>query len=335
MSDDLNQINVKITCPDCYSKWQVSENFLNSYKNVSKKDLARQLCTCNSNVKIPSPLDQKSYSSRLIKVIKERKKEENKKLPYLWSSMTKNNIFVDNVEEKLPETTTLTKQGGIMCKVFSPYKYIPQWRLPFLYFGKFHEKVKEIEKSIDKSKLNKKYILLKHKCQKDLRDLPEWETKFNFISDYNVDHDNSYTILRALKERDSWYIDFLSERLISILDKRKEITLCRIPSSKKDNISGCDDLINVLASKSSLLTDGSKCLQRIESIPSAHQGGIRDFDQHIKTTKVFNLHLIENKDVLLIDDITTSGTSIDAFTQILINAKPNTLTAFVYGITIS
>ena len=331
MSNDLEQVNIKIACPVCYSKWEVSENSLN---NVSKAEFARQICGCNTEVKIPNALVQKSYSSRLNKIIKESKREENKKLPYLWSTMTKNNIFIDHVEEKLPETITLTKRRGIMCKIFSPYKYIPQWRLPFLYFGKFHEKVKEIENSVDKSKLNKKYILLKHKCQKNLKNLPDWEIKFDFIPDYSVDHDNSYTILRALKERDPWYIDFLSERFISILDKRKEVTLCRIPSATKDKISGCDDLINVLASKSSLLTDGSKCLQRIESIPSAHQGGIRDFDQHIKTAKIFNSHLIENKDVLLIDDITTSGTSIDAFTHMLLLAKPKTLTTFVYGVTI-
>ena len=93
-------------------------------------------------------------------------------------------------------------------------------------------------------------------------------------------------ILRALKERDPWYIDFLSDRLISVLDKKREITLCRIPSATKDKISGCDDLINVLASKSPLLTDGSKCLQRIESIPAAHQGGKRDFDQDIKSSYI-------------------------------------------------
>ena len=325
---------VRITCPYCYSKWQVSKYFLNLNKNASKADLAKQLCTCVNKVKIASSLDVDSYFSRLSKIIKERKEKDKKKLPGAWLSMTKNNIFVDNVEEKLPETTLFTKQGGLICKIFSPYKYMPQWRLTLAYLKEFHEKVKDIENSVDKSKLNKKYILLKHKCQKNLKNLPDWETKFDFIPDYSVDHDNSYTILRALKERDPWYIDFLSERLISILDKKKEITLCRIPSATKDNISGCDDLINILASKSSLLTDGSKCLQRIESIPAAHQGGKRDFDQHIKSTKIINSHLIENKNVLLIDDIKTKGISIDAFTHILLRAKPKTLTIFVYGITI-
>ena len=54
----------------------------------------------------------------------------------------------------------------------------------------------------------------------------------------------------------------------------------------------------------------------------------------MKTTKIINSNLIEDKNVLLIDDITSSGISIDAFTQILINAKPKTLTTFVFGSTI-
>ena len=90
----------------------------------------------------------------------------------------------------------------------------------------------------------------------------------------------------------------------------------------------------ITSSKSSLLTDGSKCIQRVKTIPKAHKGGERNFDQHIKTSKINNLNLIENKNVLLIDDIKTSGTSIDAFTQMLLKAKPKTLTTFVFGITI-
>ena len=322
---------VKITCPLCYQNWTVSKHFLDNNKNVRKTELAKQLCTCVNKTKYPTISETRSYSTRLDRIIDISKKKANYVTPYLWSTMTKNNIFVNNVEEML-STKMMTKEKGIICKIFSPYKYIPERLLPFSYMGKFHETVKEIEQNVDKNKLNKKYILLKHKCQKDFRNLPDWK-KFNFISDYNEDHDSSYTILRGLKERDPWYLDFLSDRLFSIFDKKKEITLCRIPSATKDKISGCDDLIERLSSKSTLLTDGSKCLQRIESITPAHKGGRRNIDQHIKSTKLINSHLIENKNILLIDDIKTSGKSIDAFTQILINAKPKTLTTFVFGIT--
>ena len=323
---------VKITCPLCYQNWTVSKHFLDNNKNVRKTELAKQLCTCVNKTKYPTISQTRSYSKRLDRIIDTSKKKADYSAPYLWSTMIKNNIFVKNVDAML-SNKTFTKQNGVQCKIFSPYNYIPQNRLPFSYMGKFHETVQEIEKNADKTKLNKKYILLKHKCQKDFRNLNEWN-KFNFVPDYCKDHDSSYAILRALKERDAWYLEFLVDRLFSILDKKKEITLCRIPSSEKDKISGCDDLIEKLSSKSSLLTDGSKCIQRIKTIPKAHKGGIRNFDQHIKTSKINNLNLIENKNVLLIDDIKTSGTSLDAFTHILLKAKPKTLTTFVFGITV-
>jgi len=83
MSNDLEQVNIKIACPVCYSKWEVSENSLN---NVSKAEFARQICGCNTEVKIPSALVQKSYSSRLNKVIKESKREEENSMKILSSA---------------------------------------------------------------------------------------------------------------------------------------------------------------------------------------------------------------------------------------------------------
>ena len=326
----------KIECPGCNEKITVSYFFLKfqleGYSNskARKAEIAKSLCNCFNKVKNPTKEEKKNYSSRLEKIINKPSKTSH--LLNLWTTMTYNNIFINNVEKKV-NTEMITKQNGIMCKIFFPYKYIPENRLSFSYMGKFHETVKEIEKNVDNTKLNKKYILLKHKCHKDFKNLNEWN-KFNFVPDYSNDHDSSYVILRALKEKDTWYLEFLADRLFSILDKKKEITLCRIPSSNKDKISGCDDLIKKLSSKSSLLIDGSKCLQRLESIIPAHKGGIRSFDQHIKTSKINNLNLIENKNILLIDDIKTSGTSIDAFTHMLLKAKPKTLTTFVFGITI-
>ena len=213
---------VKITCPLCYQNWTVSKHFLDNNKNVRKTELAKQLCTCVNKTKYPTISETRSYSTRLDRIIDVSKKKANYVTPYLWSTMTKNNIFVNNVEEILPATTMMKKENGIIFKIFSSYKYIPERLLTFSYMGKFHETVKEIEQNVDKNKLNIKYILLKHKCQKDFRNLPDWK-KFNFISDYNEDHDSSYTILRGLKERDPWYLDFLSDRLFSIFDKKNKV----------------------------------------------------------------------------------------------------------------
>ena len=79
--------------------------------------------------------------------------------------MIKNNIFVNNVDEML-SNKTFTKQNGVQCKIFSPYNYIPQNRLPFSYMGKFHETVQEIEKNVDKHQEDKFSIVINNSIGK-------------------------------------------------------------------------------------------------------------------------------------------------------------------------
>ena len=45
--------------------------------------------------------------------------------------------------------------------------------------------------------------------------------KFKFVPGHNIDHDNSYIIMRALKNRDKKYINFLSKALNTILKNKK------------------------------------------------------------------------------------------------------------------
>ena len=69
-----------ITCPVCNTEHKVSKYYLDVNKNVSKADLAKQLCTCVNKVNIPSSLDVDSYLSRLSKIIKEKKEKDKKKI---------------------------------------------------------------------------------------------------------------------------------------------------------------------------------------------------------------------------------------------------------------
>ena len=97
--------------------------------------------------------------------------------------------------------------------------------------------------------------IFKFKCQKDLKSSEYWNNKFKFVPGHNEDHDNSYIIMRALKNRDKKYINFLSKALNTILKKQK-ITLCRIPSSKVSKPNGCEDLIRELCRINPELEDG-------------------------------------------------------------------------------
>ena len=140
--------------------------------------------------------------------------------------------------------------------------------------------------------------------------------------------------MRALKNRDKKYINFLSKALNNILKKQK-ITLCRIPSSKVSKTNGCEDIIRELCKINPEFEDASQSIKRTEDIVSAHLGGKRNEELHKKTSSISDLELFNNKDVLLIDDIITTGASARAYSQLIEEkTNPKSLNLLIFGKTI-
>ena len=80
---------------------------------------------------------------------------------------------------------------------------------------------------------------------------------------------------------------------ISIL-KKQILTLCRIPSSKKDKVNGCDDLIEELCKLNPEFINGSKSIQRTKDIKAAHLGGKRDMAMHQNTSIIKDINPFTN-----------------------------------------
>ena len=94
-------------------------------------------------------------------------------------------------------------------------------------------------------------------------------------------------------------------------------------------------LILEIAHFSVTVFNASKNIRRIKDILPAHRGGIRDVELHLATSEIIDQDLFNNKDVLLIDDIITTGTSAVAFTKLIMNkTKPKSLNTFVFGKTL-
>lgn len=74
-------------------------------------------------------------------------------------------------------------------------------------------------------------------------------------------------------------------------------------------------------------------LVRIESIPSAHSGGVRDKAKHIQTITV-NKKPDPNIPTIILDDVTTTGSTMDACYEILSNAGVKTLYKIAIGKTV-
>ncbi len=291
-----------LICPSCNSKHEVSNYYIKENNITSLEDLAKQLCTCLNIIEvseITEPTDQE---------------------------LLENTIFNDKAFKQLNKKTNL--RGNLI--VYSVYNYIPMNRLNFNYLKEFHSAVLDIE-SIFSNKWNKKELLLKFKCQKDLRSSRYWEDKFKFVPGHNEDHDNSYIIMRALKNRDKKYINFLSKALNTILKKQK-ITICRIPSSKVSKPNGCEDLIGELCKINPEFENASQSIKRTQDIIPAHLGGYRDEELHKKSSSISDLELFNNKDVLLIDDIITTGKSAIAYSELIKEkTNPKSLNLLIFG----
>lgn len=66
--------------------------------------------------------------------------------------------------------------------------------------------------------------------------------------------------------------------------------------------------------------DGSGCLVRTQKHEKLAHGGDRSKDSHIKSMEIRNASLIKGKNVLLLDDVTTSGNSLEAGCELLLKA---------------
>lgn len=67
-------------------------------------------------------------------------------------------------------------------------------------------------------------------------------------------------------------------------------------------------------------TDASVCLVRMEKIAKLAGGGNRSVDVHLRTIAVVRPDLIRGRDVLVLDDVTTSGNSLTACQRLLLDA---------------
>lgn len=100
---------------------------------------------------------------------------------------------------------------------------------------------------------------------------------------------------------------------------KQNVLIAVVPSSDSNKIdTGIKELGRLLAENGRI--DATSCLVRHTSVPKAANGGPRDVHTHINSIKVQNASLIQGKEVILLDDITTSGSSLEACKQLLLNA---------------
>jgi predicted amidophosphoribosyltransferase len=137
----------------------------------------------------------------------------------------------------------------------------------------------------------------------------------------NTEHDEQSMQILRLKARNRQAIASYYSIIEPLLGQGFSIAVIPSCDSTK-TMSGIRDLAQLLARNSRI--DATSCLVRHTTIPKLAHGGDRGVEVHSGSINVVNINLIRDREVLLLDDITTTGNSFKAC-RILIEKNGATL----------
>ena len=122
----------------------------------------------------------------------------------------------------------------------------------------------------------------------------------------------------------SYFADFLGRIVVA------NVPIAVVPSHDPASVeSGLRSLVRLLASGGRI--DASECLVRTVKIEKLAHGGDRSVQTHLNSITVVRPELIQGRDVLLLDDITTTGNSLIACQQLLMQAGASRVQRMAFG----
>lgn len=139
-------------------------------------------------------------------------------------------------------------------------------------------------------------------------------------------------LILDVKQQKEKGIDHFERELKKMLAQNKKYVVCIIPTHEKGNKpSGTKCIAKRLCN--SHIIDGTDVLQRTKYVPPKKDGGTRNIEQEIYSLKVINEHIIKDQQVLLLDDVSTSGTSLNAGRHLLSSNGAKLVVKFSLGLT--
>lgn len=119
-------------------------------------------------------------------------------------------------------------------------------------------------------------------------------------------------------------------RLRKLLGQHPYVVCC-VPSSNPANINpGIREFARQLALELESL-DGTSCLRRTVRIRPMHARGQRDQSVHLESIAVVDRELFVDRDVLLCDDVVTSGSTLEAGRKLLLQGGARSVTTLALG----
>ncbi|MEG4575388.1 phosphoribosyltransferase family protein [Microcoleus sp. N3A4] len=158
-----------------------------------------------------------------------------------------------------------------------------------------------------------------------------WQGEENDYFDYFSEK------ILELKNKEKTSIDFWFKELKKHLKMDESFAIAVVPSHSSGNqVSGIHLVAQKLAkSLPEQINDATLCLIRVKNIDRLSTGGNRELYIHFQSMEVINLELIQNKNVLLLDDVSTSGNSLRAGKELLLKAGASKVKCVALGKTVT
>lgn len=155
---------------------------------------------------------------------------------------------------------------------------------------------------------------------------------YRIYGDKNPDfNDFSGSILNLKENKDIDTQIFFQKMNVGLYSGN--VVICVVPSSNSNKVdSGIKKLAQKFANFGDRI-DGTSCLRRHTSVPKAAHGGSRDVETHLRSIEVTNNVIIRDREVILLDDVCTSGSSLTACEILLKNAGASNVHKVVIGLT--
>lgn len=179
-----------------------------------------------------------------------------------------------------------------------------------------------------------------HKIFKEVKGIKKDRSNIFYLCLYNPCYgganpyfDGKSKLILDVKNREPKAVQYFTEKLTGCLSETGEFVVCVMPSSGKGTrLSGIRTIAESLCSTPA--ANGTKCIYRTENVPKKHLGGKRDVEEEIGSLGVQNENKIRGKTILLLDDVTTSGTTFEAGTYVLKKAGAKEVIALALSKTI-
>jgi len=153
--------------------------------------------------------------------------------------------------------------------------------------------------------------------------------------DFDDDDICTYFTIK-LKKKDQNVIEGFANWIMDTgIIGNEEVVICCAPSSYLENkINAVHDLCNIISNKNNKVINGTECLVRTKTVPKSTWFGGRDVKKHLDSIEIKSPEKLQAKKILLIDDIATSGSTLNACIQKLKSTKPLEIITLALGRTL-